>query len=113
MQVEPVGLSNLFDSLSVNERQENKYDLRKLPFLVSIGLVGKGRGPSEQACQKHKHFTLKTSSRPLVCVKSELEEVAWLFFLLPLSNTNKCPRSQLPPNPVLKADFHDPISNRS
>lgn len=36
VQVEPVRLSNLFDSLSVNERQENKYDLGKLACCVTV-----------------------------------------------------------------------------
>lgn len=83
VQVEPVGLSNLFGSLSVNE---NKYDLGKLtycvtlPFLVSIGLVGKGRGPSEQGCQKQT-FYFENFLPPLgLCAISKLEEVAWLFF---------------------------------
>lgn len=86
VQVEPVGLSNL----SVNNRHEKQKQIRSrkaglycvtLPLLLSIGLGGKGRGLRVQGCQKLKTFYSENFLPPLgLRVKSELEEVAWLFF---------------------------------
>lgn len=92
--------SSLWDSqTSVSTKgmkNKNKYGLGKqgycvtLPLLLSIGLGGKGRGLRVQGCQKIKHFTVKTSSHPSVCVlKASWRK--WLGFfsekqsLLPLS----------------------------